>query len=408
MPISVRSDAKVGRSKRSQLLLKKENRQLVLDVIRRNGGPMSRSEIARITRLTKVTVSSLVEELINKELVAEIGSGPSTLGRRPVLLSFRPSAAHVLGVQLTPEGIVVALLDLSFNIVKVKHFSRPLTTHTEDAVKAVLYAIREIVHGDSSSFYGLVGIGVAVTGFVDYLSGTVVKAVNLPLSGINLSAILSDEFAVPVFVDNEANTAAWGEFLFGVAKDSPSVAYVSAGVGLGVGFVLRGEVYRGILGLAGEMGHMTIMANGLRCLCGNRGCWEMYGSEKFLERFCKESGLEPDPKVDIVGWLMQLADDGEPRARQAFEAVGEYLGIGIANIANTLNPDVVVLGNKLAGAWKWLSGTMQDVARERSLDPIGDRLRLVRSSNPELASVLGAGALAVEHFLQDDDGRLWA
>ncbi len=201
---------------------------------------------------------------------------------------------------------------------------------------------------------GLAGIGVCLPGAVDTAKGIVPHSPNLQgWKGIPLRSILSRAFKLPVKMVNDANAAAVGEMLFGAARGVKNFVYVTVSTGIGGGIILDGRLIEGAGFAAGEVGHMTIVPGGDLCNCGKRGCLEGYASGGAIERYVtarmkklKKSGLKPfleNGRVTARG-LSQAARAGNPLAREAFEHAGFYLGVGLANLLNILNPELIVLG----------------------------------------------------------------
>ena len=219
-------------------------------------------------------------------------------------------------------------------------------------------------------------------------------------------------FDVPVFVENEANAAALGEYYFGIAHNVQNLIYLSAGVGLGGGIIIKGRLFRGSSGYAGEVGHMTVDPNGELCGCGKRGCWEtVVGPRAIVRRVKKalESGAESQigtlvendlSRID-VGVVVQAAQAGDLVAQTALEQVGVQLGIGIGNLVNTFNPEMVVLGGALSLAGPFLLPVVEETVREHALEQPRKILEIAASAHGEEACVMGAVALVVDEILRE-------
>ncbi|WP_284641500.1 ROK family transcriptional regulator [Paenibacillus silviterrae] len=371
-------------------LVKRMNKSIVLNHIRFDS-PISRARIAELTGLTKATVSSLVAEWIESGLVREIGEGASSGGRKPVMLVFDASAAYVVGVDLGTDYVLAVLTDLNGNVVEESR-----SKHENESVDAVIDAvnesIREVAGRVPDSRYGVVGIGIGIPGISDE-EGNVLFAPNLGWENVPLQQRISEEFGLPVVIENEANAGAVGEQRFGAAQDSSFLVYVSIGSGIGTGILIKGELFRGSTGFSGELGHVTIEHNGKPCRCGNAGCWELYASEKALVEDARNA--IPGVKVDA---LLQLAADGEPAAIEAFGRLGRYLGIGMVNIINGFNPESIVIGGRLATAEAWLKEPIREVIESRSLPYPRASLKVQFSSLGMRSTVLGVCSLAITRF----------
>jgi glucokinase-like ROK family protein len=376
-------------------LVKKINTSIVLDVILRQN-PVSRARISELTGLTKATVSSLVQDLIDSHMVNESGMGESSGGRKPVMLLFNKMAGYAIGIDLDVHYILAVLTDLEGNTVDELRVE--LKALTVDAVLIELKACIHIIMGRApQSAYGIVGIGIGVPGMVNE-AGTILLAPNLGWENVNLQAIIAAEFAVPVTIDNEANAGAVGEKQFGAGQHASNLIYVSVGVGIGTGIIIKNELYRGFSGISGEMGHVTIEAHGNKCRCGNIGCWELYASENAMLEQAKSLSFATPLKPLTIEALIHLAEAGNAEVIQLFEQMGQYLGMGIINIMNTFNPELIIIGSRLTAAEPWLLKPIQQVVDERSFPYLRREMRIEFSTLGAYSTVLGAAHFAIANF----------
>lgn len=376
-----------------QNLIKKINKSLVLDTIMAKA-PLSRADISVQTGLNKTTVSSLVNEWLEEQLVIETGLGHSSGGRKPVMLLFNRSAGFAVGVDVGVNYIAALLTDLSGTIIaKRRH---PLDLSEPCAVaERIQQEVRALIAQTPSAPYGIVGVGIGVPGIVGE-DGVVLTAPNLGWHEVPLGRLLQSELGMPVVIDNEANAGALGEKQYGIGKDARNLVYVSAGIGIGTGIIIHNEVYRGASGLSGELGHMTIQSvDGLPCSCGSSGCWEMYASEKSLLRLFGRSH-ERGQLEDCI----RLATDGDSDAIHALEEIGHYLGVGVGAIINGLNPELVIIGNRLAQARSWMEESILEAARCKSLRYHQERARIEFASLGLDSAPLGAASMAISDFFQ--------
>jgi glucokinase-like ROK family protein len=380
-------------------LVKKINKSLVLETIKAHS-PISRAAIAERTGLTKATVSTLVGELIGSSMVHEIGAGQSSGGRKPVMLLFNQTAGYAVGVDLGVDYIVAVLTDLNGEIV-AEHSLRHVNESVEAVIDAVKAAIKEVVSRAPASAYGIIGIGIGVPGISDE-NGNVLFAPNLGWHQVPLQAMIEQAFSVPVVIDNEANAGAVGEMKFGVGQDAQHLIYVSISSGIGTGVIIRGELYRGVSGFSGEMGHSSIELNGPACRCGNVGCWELYASEQALLTEAQKlpdpaGGDQPTQDVDIDS-LLKLAAEGDSRVIALFERMGTYLGIGLVNIINCFNPELIVIGGRVTAAGSLLEKPLLQMLTERSLPFPRAKLNVRFSTLGAKSAVLGASSFAISAF----------
>ncbi|MFD2216085.1 ROK family protein [Metabacillus endolithicus] len=373
----------------NQHLVKKNNKALVLQLIMHRE-PISRADIAQISGLHKATVSSLVNELLEEELIYESGPGESSGGRRPVILHFNKVAGYAIGIDIGANYVLSVLTDLKGNIVLENNHTVTQTPYPT-IMNLVKSMIQSLMTNMPQSRYGVVGIGVGVPGIVNK-EGTVLLAPNLGWKNSNLKQDLEELFEVPVIVENEANAGAFCEQKFGAGKDYENMVYISAGIGIGVGIFLNRELYQGKNGFSGEMGHMIIDMNGKPCNCGSQGCWEAYASEHAL---LEQAGSS-------IEAVLELAKNQDQTAQGLFKEVGKYLGIGINNIINTFNPDQVIIGNRLALAREWIEEPIKTTIENYTLTHHQTELQLDFSKLEQYSTVLGVSAFAVENFIKED------
>nr|WP_251030255.1 ROK family transcriptional regulator [Bacillus sp. ISL-35] len=377
----------------NQHVVKKNNKALVLSLIIEKE-TISRADIAGVTGLNKTTVSSLVNELLEEDLIYESGPGVSSGGRRPVILHFNKKAGYAIGIDIGVNYILAVLTDLKGQIIVEK--SQNLTRTSYSAImNNVQTMIQSLINDMPESRYGIVGIGVGVPGIVNK-EGSVLLAPNLGWTNIQLKDDLEKMFNVPIIIENEANAGAVGEQQFGAGQDYENILYVSAGIGIGVGIILNNELYQGKSGFSGEMGHMIIELNGKHCNCGSRGCWEAYASENALLEMAGES-------IDSLESLIELAQNGEKSAIDLFEKIGQYLGFGINNIINTFNPDQVIIGNRLAMVREWIEQPILTTIENHTLAFHQKETHLEFSKLGKYSTALGVSAFVVDNFIKTEE-----
>jgi glucokinase len=274
----------------------------------------------------------------------------------------------------------------------------------ESCVQAVQEAA-EAVGGDVS------GVGFGIPCLIDQRTGTAVMAVNLPLQDIPFRDVMVERLGLPVTVDNDANCAAFAEARAGAGQGASELVMLTLGTGIGGGLVLGGELYRGALGAAAELGHMVIDLDGPPCqgYCPNRGCLESLASGSALVR---EASLavagRPDTPLGqaleggqpLTGPLItELAHDGDPVARDVIALIGRRLGVGIANFVNVLNPEVVVIGGGVIAAGEMLLAPAREEMLRRALSPSREFVRVEAAAFGAESGMIGAALLAREAVL---------
>jgi glucokinase-like ROK family protein len=394
-----------------QALVRQINLSLILYHLRENA-PVSRATLADITGLNKTTVSSLVGELIEDQFVREIGLESVGVGRRAMLLKLNPAAGCAVSCEIGVDFVSVIAADFAAEIIW-RHQDRTDPAMGQNAiVERAVALLRRAVDEGLSSCSTVLGVAVGVPGLVDQATGRLLFAPNLGWRDVPVRAILQQAFDAPVFVDNEANLAALGEHYFGAAQGYEEMLYVSAGVGLGGGVVHNGQMCRGVTGVAGELGHMTMDPDGEPCNCGNRGCWETLVSQQALFRRVKRavamgrvSRLSDVVNGDFsrltVPIVAEAARSGDAVALEALDAVGHHLGIGIASLVNALNPELVVFGGILGLAWEFLEPAVAEEMQQRALRWNREATKVVLARHGPDACAMGGVALVLQDILRE-------
>ncbi len=368
-------------------------------------GPQSRSELVARTGLTRTAIRALIGELVAGELlVEERGPLAGAPGRPSPLVRPRPGAVLVLAIQVAVDSLAAALVGVGGAPLERVRIRRPRGHLSVDEIVADLRDLTERLPIPRHRRQ-IAGVVLAMAGLVRRADGMVARAPNLgwndvPL-GERLAAVLDLE--VPVAVANEADLAAMAELRRGAARGADDLLMVWGEVGVGGGLIVDGKPVTGVAGYAGEIGHMSVNPAGRRCGCGSIGCWETEIGEGALLRL---AGRPEDGGSDEVDAVLADAAAGEAPAVAALEEIGHWLGIGLANLVNILNPRVIILGGLFAQAFPFI-----DRALDRELDRMALRgpRGLVRVAPAGLgidAPLVGAAELALEPFLADPAGWL--
>lgn len=236
------------------------------------------------------------------------------------------------------------------------------------------------------------GIGFGVPGFVNTEKGIVHTLVNIPgWKNVNLQSIMEKRTGIPTRIDNDVNCMVLGEVTFGIAKGKRNVFGITLGTGVGGGVVINGKLYRGSSFTAGEVGHVTVLKDGPRCNCGNRGCLEaLVGNKRIVERYKKITKLKGKITPEIIE---EEAKNGNKKAIKIWQETGEYIGIVLAGIVNVLNPELIVIGGGIAGAGNLIMKSIRNTVQQRSVAVARDTVQVKFSKLGNNAGILGAAAL---------------
>lgn len=396
-------------------LIKKMNMSMILDVIRKKG-PISRSEIAEITNLTPATITNITSELIDSKLIVEGESGESSGGRKPIMLRIRCDYYRVIGVYIGSRKLKIMASDLMANSKYSKQIAYDKEQVTYEEISKILEAeIQNIKQKYESKGKQIVGIGIGINGVVDTQKGTLIFAPNLGWRNVNIKEEYEKKFNIPVFVDNNTRTMALGESWFGTGKNAKNFFCINIDYGVGGSFFMDDKIYRGISFGAGEIGHTTVDINGEICTCGNRGCLETVASVKALRKKVYEGYLSniksqifTDKEIQSIDdirstYIFEAANMGDTFARHLIQETGEKIGIGIANIVNTLNPELVIINGEIISTGEILLEPIITTVMKRGFRSSVNATRIVLSKLGNMAYLKGAIVLATQHIFEEPE-----
>jgi predicted NBD/HSP70 family sugar kinase len=368
---------------------------------------ISRAEIARRSGLSRSTVSEIVSGLLATGLVAEIGEGQSSGGRRPIVLEFRDDASYILGVDIGAAHVAVALTDLRGKVLVWASEDHPVREDPAGTAELVERLCEICLKAASDPNRPLLGIGVAVPSPVDPRNPDQPSEVVLPnWKGFTWLGDLPRKYGVPSFVDNDANLGALAERWWGAGRGIEDFAYIKVATGVGAGHVIHGEIYRGATGVAGEIGHMAIDPQGLTCVCGLRGCLvTLIGTPALVRR--AESLLEDFPDSVLQGKsvtmeaLEEAAMAHDPLGRKVVAEAAENLGIAVAGMLNLMNPAAVIIGGGLARVGDRLLDPLRETVLTHTLESSLAAAEIMASELGPRSVAIGAATLVLDAALED-------
>ena len=374
--------------------LRERNRRELLDALRRRGSA-SRADLARLTGLSRSTVSTLVSELQASGLVVDrepaADARAPQQGRPPTLLTLDRSAGLVLGIDFGHEQVHVAIADLSRTILAERTQPLDVDNSAAGALDVAVELADEVIAAANIDADRILGAGVGLSGPIDVIAGAVYAGKILPgWAGVRPAEELAARLGVHVHLDNDANLGALAEVTLGAGIGARDAMYVMVGGGVGAGLILGGELYRGAGGTAGELGHVLVDESGPICRCGNRGCLEMMAGGRAIIALLRSSHGD-ELTLDEV---MALVADGDSGARRAIADAGRILGRSVAAIVNTFNPELVIVGGAVSAAGDVLLDPLQEAVHRYAIPSAAADVRITRGVLGDRAEVLGALELA--------------
>lgn len=373
------------------------NRARIISLIRRRPGS-TRTELARLSGLSKGTISNHVAELLDEGMLYEDQSG----GRqRNIGLRLNRDAGRAIGVELWPGECRGVLTDMAMH--SLKHAERQLpSTDVEGAIDAILSISEELLSGVEEACVGLV---VGVPGVTNKQAQTLVYSESLGWSDVPLAQRLAERLPYPVSLINRVRAGALGEHWYGAGLDVDDMAYVSLSSGIAAGILIGGQLFTGAFGSGGELGHTTVLVDGKECLCGNRGCLETVASMPAVIGAIQarlQSG-----QSSMLGEVDQLhhtdviaaVRNGDTLATSEVKQAAKYVGIAVANLINLFNPRVVIIGGQMAEAGEIVVSAVRNTVQRRAFPLSYSGVQITRSALGVDSGCIGACALAVDQYI---------
>ena len=391
---------------------------MVLDEIRL-GRSRSRSELVSRTGIGRAIVARRIQELIDRGLVSEGDVGPSTGGRPPRQITFRADAGHILVADLGATSIDVAVTDLEGRILGHRDEPADIAAGPETCLRRVDELFGELRAATRDLPGPLWGVGIGIPGPVEFRTGRPISPPIMPgWDGYPVRERFSARFGAPVWVDNDVNLLALGEWRSGIAAGHEQVVVLKIGTGIGAGIISNGRIHRGAQGSAGDVGHIQVIDDAsVVCRCGNLGCLEALAGGAALGRAgeaAAASGASPrlgtalDQHGAVTAADVALAASfGDPVAVGMLQDAGRRVGLVLASIVNFFNPSLVVVGGGVAQSGDQLLASIRETVYRRSL-PLATRdLTIRRSSLGAQAGIIGASAMVVDQLFSRDSMARW-
>ena len=354
---------------------------------------------------------------IGKEFIREIGPGSSqNLGRKPTLLEVDPQTWYVVGVDFERiTSIKVGIANLKGKLI-AKTEEPVKNTSPSQIVDLIAGLTDRLINKVNIKREKIIGIGMGTPGLLDQKEGKVIYSVYLDWRNVSLRKLVKKKIGTSLITDTDTNPPALAEQRYGAGKGTRDLIYITIGPGLGAGIIIDGQIYHGIDGTAGEFGHTIIDPNGPLCSCGNRGCLEALVTEPSIMKQATE-GINKG-EATLINNLAQkqgnltpkiiyeAALKGDKFAIQIIQKTGYYLGLGLVNLVNLLNPEVIVIGGDISQVADILLKSVKEVVSSRALSAPAKRAEILASHFGKDAGIIGAATLFLESVFQIPEARL--
>ncbi|UCZ52801.1 ROK family transcriptional regulator [Bacillus shivajii] len=376
-----------------------KNTKDVIKLVRRKG-TVSRVDLASEMDIPKPTMTRIINKLIKNQILRESGLAESTGGRRPVLLEVNKDCAYSFGIDLGRKEVSVALINIHGDLVSLRNKVTSEQDTIGSLVSFIESATKDILSEQDVSASKLLGVGVGMPGPLNKMSEEASPHDFYGAENLPLRTMLEDALSLPVTIDNDANVALLAEKWFGKASGLQQVIYIYSDVGVGCGILMNGEIYRGMYGEAGEIGHSIIDVHGDRCECGKYGCLETFTSIKAIalraEKKRKAAGNHVASKPAHFSQVIDDLNEGEPIARETAEEVAQYLGIAVVNVIQSFDPELVIIGGQFGQSHPVVVEKVSEVVR-RNTHKKNTYKAEITTSELQNSIVLGGAALVINH-----------
>ncbi len=346
------------------------NRRIILDLIRTRQ-PVSRADLARLSGLQRSTISLITEQLLNECWITQGALGHLPRGRKPRFLHLNVERAGIIGVNVRPTMTTIALANL--NAQFIAHESFQTNSDADVFIEDLTRRLQSFIQLHPDTYFE--GIGVSMPGRVDSISKKLVFAPNLGWCDVDLQTPLERATGLLVEIENAANACALAEIWFDRRSNGmQDLIAVTVSEGIGTGIITNGQLLRGVNGVAGEFGHVSLNESGPLCKCGNHGCWEMYASNTAaINEYMRITSGVNSKKRDVrdennkpsIDDILHLSEQGDAKAVEVIERMGHYLGVGFSMLISGISPNMIVVIGEITRAWERIEPIIKNVLNAR-------------------------------------------
>lgn len=374
-------------------------------------GPTSNPDIARLTKMSSPTITKLLQELIDLGIIKDMGIGQSIGGRKPNLYGINPNARYIIGVDVDCRMVKLGVFNLANEAVSeiITYFGN--VKDKNEMFTDLFRRLDEVLAKANLDKSLFLGIGVSIPGLINSKTGQTYMDVRI--NGKSIVELFEDHYQLPTIIDSDSRVMAIGEQAFGFAKDKKDVLCLNICDGVGLGMILNGIVYRGKSGLAGEFGHINVVKDGNLCTCGKYGCLEtvasggaiieqaQQGIKKGQESLIKEL-VNGDLEEIHVSDVIEAVNKGDLFAIEIINKLGNFLGEALASLVHIFNPEMIIVGGKVALAEEYLINPIQNTLNKYTISHIKKDTEVVTSLLQEKVKLLGSVAMVMNQVFDED------
>ncbi len=380
--------------------VKNINKHTVLDLIRFSPTGIARVELSRRMGLTRAAVTAIVNDLLATGIIREAERINARSGRPPVVLEIDPTRGYVVGIDFGASHLSMLIADLAAHILEETEIALDIQEGPKICLDQADHLLQDILAKTGRELKDILAIGLGVPGPIVSDAGMVLAPPIMPgWDRFPIRDTLEKRWGLPVSLGNDAELGALGEWAAGAGRGESNLAYIKVGTGIGCGLLIDGQIYRGITGSAGEIGHLTIDENGPLCACGNHGCLEAFAGGRAIAQQAQEAikkgqktqmANNPSFETMTARDVAKAARQGDLVAQQILEQAGSHIGIALAGLVNMFNPGMVIIGGGVAQTGDILLEPIRQVVQRRSLPAATRVVRITTAMLGRRSSSIGA------------------
>lgn len=374
-------------------LTRKINQRLILNLVKKYG-PVSRAELSTRSGLSAPTVSSIIDQLLSEHYIREIGLGSSQGGRRPVLITLDEHYYYLIGVNITPMKVSVALTNINFEIL-TRHESRiAAQIPSEELIERIHEGIEYLFNEYPIQRERILGIGISSPGQIIAKEGRVVASNTLPnWKNVPVTSLMEKKWGIPTYLEHNVKAMALRELWNGAGSLERNFIVMKIGYGIGAGIVINGQIFRGMTGNSGELGHIKIQQDGPVCRCGSTGCYESLADLFAIEQRMQERSADFLGNYEDV---FLLAKQGDPLASEIIQQTAEYLARGMVNLIHLFNLPLILIGGEVVPYWSQLAPSVLSSLDELTLKNLRNTVEIQVLMSELDTEVQGAAAIVFD------------
>lgn len=392
-------------------VMKHNNMYAVLDIIREKG-KISRRDIAKEVGVTSSSVTNIVNDLISREYVIEVGTEKSGGGRRPIILQLNPDSGYVIGIELKVTSICCVIVNVLSEIVIQKITVPCFDNGPDDVIQQIVDLINSLISSSRIEYKRILGIGVVSAGPFNWKEGVMLNPPNFKgWEYVPIRSAVMQATGIKTFFEKDSSSAAIAEYWFGCAKEIPNVFVINVyEVGLGGGILINGEIYRAFKDGAGDIGHMTVEVSGEPCSCGNIGCLETVSTgvsllkrmKNELRNSARSSNTYCTDNIDKIGLheFVEMINSADKLCLDVLSWGARYLGMAISNIVNLFSPEIIVLGGTFINKCPIYAEMAIEYVRRNQYPSYAEDIKISTTKLGEMQGALGGVATVFTSFFK--------